>query len=186
MSICLAVFSQEIHQELIIGSYSDIQQAKSQLEKLNIYLIENSALDTLKKKYGLQTQIRRIGPYEVVSIEPIDSLALKNRLLIRLDPFFPDIFAINSKLPISMQKPKGYQVDHKSYTTSAVTELSKKDIIDQMGLQWFAILMLSLTGLVLSVFRRNKVHYVQKIQKLLGVQQEQIEKEIKQMEDVHA
>jgi len=62
----------------------------------------------------------------------------------------------------------------------------EEDIVDQMGLQWFAILMLSLSGLILSVFRRNKVHYLQKIQKILGTKQDQIEEEIKHMEDVHA
>jgi hypothetical protein len=187
LSVYLSAFSQNIHQELIIGGYHEIKNAEAQLVKLDIYFMENSVLDVLKKRYRLKTKIRRIGEYEVVSIEPIDSIALKNRLLIKLNPFFPNIFFIDSKLPVTIQKERKYGAEKAPQNpTSTIIIQKEKDIIDQMGLQWFAILMLSIAGLILSVFRRNKVHYLQKIQKVLGTKQDQIEKEIKHMEDVHA
>ena len=185
--VCWSAFSQDIHQELIVGGYDKREIAEVQLAKLDIYFMENGALDALRKKYALKTAVRRIGEYEVVGIAPIDSMDLKNRLLLKLHPFFPGIFFIESKLPTATERKTGYATVTKPRDTASVMNTGKnKDMIDQMGLQWFAILMLSVTGLVLSVFRRKKVLYLQKIQKILGRKQHKIEDEIKHMESVHA
>ena len=185
--ICLPAFSQNIHQELMIGGYHKRADAEAQLIKLDIYLMENGTLGKLKKQYKLHTGIRRIGEYEVVSIEPIDSIALKNRLMMALQPFFPNIFFIDSSLPVVTHTEKNPSTEKKSsHIMPDMAAKSEKDLVDQMGLQWFAILMLSIAGLILSGFRRNKVRYLQKIQKILGAKQSKIENEIKHMEDMHA
>jgi len=180
--ICLS--AQSTYQELIIAGHSDIYEAKLQLKELNKYIKNNSELLKIKKKYQLHGQIRQLGEYHVVTLGPIDTLSLRNRLLLLLHPSFPETFYINKKASSIKLVNKDAQKHPKG--PLGKIERKERDIIDAMGLQWFAILMLSLMGLILSVYRRNRVRYLQKIQKILGKKQNKMETKIREMERTHA
>jgi len=170
--------SQHLSEKLIVHHSKNETNAQEELLKLKVYFIETAATRKLQEKYNLQLDMEFLGDYHMVVIKPINSLALRNELLIVLTPVFQDIFFINYKEPISsiIKKPKVSQV-----LLPRVKNKIDVSFVNEIGLQWLALLLLSLVGLLLSIASRRKIIHLGNKQKDLKQQQTDIETEIKKL-----
>ena len=86
--------SKNISEKLIVSSSKVDKVAEENLLKLKIYFVENPATRILQEKHHLKIEMETLDEYKVVVIKTIDSLALRNELLILLSPLFKDIFYV--------------------------------------------------------------------------------------------
>lgn len=178
------LFSQDISEKLIVSGDKDNATTQMHLLKLKMVFIANPHTRALQEKYKLNLEIETLDAYTMVVIKPIESLAVKNELLLLLSPLFPNIFSIE---------------DHKRETTGSVsineskimpthttpshtnTMNKAKVLIEEIGLEWSALLLLSIIGLTLSLNSRSKMANLENIQKDLSRKQAEIENEIKNL-----
>lgn len=178
------LFSKNISEKLIVSGDTNSTVAQMHLLKLKMYFMENAKTIALYEEYKLNLEMETIGDYTVVVVKPIKSLAVRNELLLFLSPLFPDIFSIEDnkrvmKSPNSLNERKTIKAD----TPNADTNMMHKaeSLVEEMGLQWIALLLLSIIGLIASVSSRRKMASFDSTQKELSKKQEQIENEIKNL-----
>ena len=172
------VSSHEFSEKLIVSSSKSESLCNEELLKLKVYFIENPITRLLQEKYGLRIEMEKLDNYYMAVIKPITSLKVRNDLLLVLTPMFHDIFFINYQAEIQMTQET--HTVSKSVISRA-KEKREKSFIDEIGLQWLALLSLSLLGLILSILSRRKIMKLGKRQKDLKVEQKKIEKEIKKL-----
>lgn len=173
------LFSEGIQGKLIIGGENDLSQTQVNLMKLKSSFIDNPQLRKLQEKYKLKLEIEALGDDVIVTIKPVETLALKHELLVWLKPLFHDIFFIAEK-KIEMKNKNAsilHPVSPVKVSKSAVYEF----FVEEVGLQWLALLLLAVIGLTLSIRNRRKLAMLEKTQEDLGIKQEKIEEEIKQL-----
>jgi len=175
--------SEHFSEKLIVHYSKNENNAKEELLKLKVYFIENAATRKLQEKYNVQLDIEMLGVYHMVVIKPIVSLDLRNELIIILAPVFKNIFFIDYKesTPSIIKKHKVSQVllPRKEKKTAL-------SFIDEIGLQWLALLLLSFVGLLLSIASRRKIIHLGNKQQDLKKKQTYIETEIKKLGSKHA
>jgi len=182
------LFSQSISEKLIISADTNMSTAQMHLLKLKMFFIENQETRTLQEESNLTLTMETLDDYEMVVIKPIRSLAVKNELLFLLSPYFPDIFSIHENKIVMAPRYKedsemlASQVFN-GHSTSKTDKNSYtiENIIHKIGLQWVALLLLSIIGLAFSINSRRKMASLERMQQDLSQKQEEIEKEIKHL-----
>jgi len=175
------LFSNDISGKLIVSGDKNSTTTQMHLLKLKMYFMQNAHTRALQEQYKLSLEMETLGDYTMVVIKPIKSLAVKNELLLLLSPLFPDIFSIEDNKK-SMQNPNSLhtiKTDAPSIDTNIIHQA--EGLIEEIGLQWIALLLLSIIGLTLSLNSRRKMASLESTQQDLSRKQEQIEKEIKNL-----
>lgn len=175
------LFSNNISEKLIVSGDKNSTTTQMHLLKLKMYFMQNAHTRALQEQYKLSLEMETLGDYTMVVIKPIKSLAVKNELLLLLSPLFPDIFSIEDNKK-SMQNPNSLhtiKTDAPSIDTNIIHQA--EGLIEEIGLQWIALLLLSIIGLTLSLNSRRKMASLESTQQDLSRKQEQIEKEIKNL-----
>ena len=169
-------------EKLIVSSTKQEKFSQDNLLKLKVYFIENPRIKELQSTYNLQFAIEKLGSYNVTTIKPIESLSLRNELLILLAPMFKDVYFIDYTPEIQkVVKADITQVNQKVHVVKTAIEKKENSLIDEIGLQWVALLLLSIIGLVLSLLSRRKIAKLNETQKDLEVEQKKIEREIRNL-----
>jgi hypothetical protein len=169
-------------EKLIVSSTKKENLSQENLLKLKVYFSENPRTRDLQEIYNLQFAIEKLGSYSVTTIKPIESLSLRNELLILLTPIFKDIFFIDSTPKIQKVVKENFtQVNQKVHVAKTAIEKKENSLIDEIGLQWVALLLLSIIGLVLSLLSRRKIAKLDETQRDLKVEQKKIEIEIRNL-----
>lgn len=179
------LFSKDISEKLIVSGDKNSTTTQMHLLKLKMVFIGNSYTRALQEKYKLNLEIETLDEYTMVVIKPIRSLAVKNELLLFLSPLFPNIFSIEDYKremtdPESMSKSKIMKTHDIVPHTNTMMHQAKV-LIEEIGLEWTALLLLSIIGLTLSLNSRSKMASLENIQKDLSRKQEEIENEIKNL-----
>ena len=164
-------------EKLIVSSSKEEKISQEDLLKLKVYFIENLRTKQLQEKYNLQLEIEKLGIYNVTTIKPIETLSVRNELLILLSPMFRDIYFIDYHPEIE----KDIKSNQKVHVVKTVIRKKENSFIDEIGLQWIALLLLSAIGLILSLLSRKKIAKLDETQKDLKVEQKKIETEIKNL-----
>jgi hypothetical protein len=164
-----------ISQKLIIGS----SHTEASFQEVKSYCQTNKTIKALRKKYHLNIQREHIGDYNVTVIKPIHSITLRNTLFVILSPMFKDIFYVEEQ---GLQSPPSAQERQKSLSQD---KFSLDWMYYGIGLQWIALLFLSLVGLVLSLRSRRKISELIAHQQALEKEQQRMEKDIKSLGGVH-
>jgi hypothetical protein len=172
------VSSHEFSEKLIVSSSKSKSLTNAELLKLKVYFIENPTTRLLQEKHDLRIEMEKLDNYYMAVIKPINALNVRNDLLLVLTPMFHDIFFIDYK--------KQSVETHESVTVTKpvntiLQEKKQVSFMDEIGLQWLALLGLSAVGLLLSILSRRKIINLGKRQKDLKVEQKKIEKEIKKL-----
>lgn len=178
------LLSKDISEKLMVSGDKNSTTTEMHLLKLKMVFIGNSKTRALQEKYKLNLEIETLDEYTMVVIKPIKSLALKNELLLFLSPLFPNIFSIEDhKRERTGPKPMNEINIIKTHTTPHQnnTMHQAKSLIEEVGLEWTALLFLSIIGLTLSLNSRRKMSSLENIQKDLIRKQEEIENEIKNL-----
>lgn len=176
--VCLftLLLGKEISEKLIITADTNMSTVQTNLLKLKMVFIENSKIRALQEDHNLTLSIETLDDYMIVVIKPIQTVAVKNELFLLLSPYFPDIFSIDAKKVVGVPRD---QKDTKMLINQ-VPEYTK-NVMNKIGLQWIALLLLSMVGLVLSVNSRRKMAGLESMQRDLSQKQKEIENEIKHL-----
>lgn len=169
-------------EKLIVNSTKQEKLSQENLLKLKVYFIENPRTRDLQEAYNLQLDIERLGIYSVTTIKPIKSLSVRNELLILLTPMFKDMYFINYTPEIKkVVKTNSMQTNQKIHVVKTAVVKKENSLIDEIGLQWVALLLLSIIGLLLSLLSRRKIAKLGETQEDLKVEQKKIETEIEKL-----
>ncbi len=175
------LFSKDISEKLIVSGDKNSTVTQMHLLKLKMYFMENAQTRALQEQYKLNLEMETLGDYKMVVIKPIKSLAVKNELLLFLSPLFPDIFSIEDNKR-EMKLPNSLNVSETDTLSTDTNIMQQAEVlVKEIGLQWIALLLLSIIGLTLSLKSRRKMASLESIQKDLSRKQEQIENEIKNL-----
>jgi len=180
------LFSEPMHEKLIISGDNDIVNAQAELLKLKSYFIENPEISLLQEKHKLILEMEVLGDYALVVIKPVETEALKSELLTLLKPLFPELFSIKYQeveCPDVEIDAKTNVESMKNLASPVKVEKSQyyQFLVEEIGLQWLALLLLAVIGLTLSVHNRRKLVSLEKTQKELSIKQDQIEDEINKL-----
>ena len=177
------LFSEGMSQKLIVSTNKNGKNVQESLLKLKVYFIENPNLRVLNEANDLKLELETLGMYTMVVVKPIVSLSVKNSLLMELAPVFPDVFALEDKIPHQTDSNAEAFMPVKNH---GVKSNNVKTFIEKMGLQWISLLILATVGLLLSILRRKKLLILDEKQKELDIDQKEIENEIKNLGKNHA
>lgn len=164
------LFAQKVSEKLILTNDKNSTSAQMHLLKLKMFFKENEEIQILQKTYALKLSIETLGEYNMLIIKPISEVKVKNALFLLLKPLFPDMFAIEEKPNIQQNI-----TNNDSFTAKV------EGMVKEIGMQWVALLILSMLGLILSIVNRRKMSTLEIIQKDLSKRQDELENEIKSL-----
>lgn len=177
-------FSKNISEKLIISANKNHTIVQMDFLKLKMYFRDNNQMKVLQEIYKLSLEIETVGEYTMVVIKPIQSIAVKNELLVYLSSHFQDIFSLeeNKRETTSPNNLKD-SIDLNRPNSSADESIIHQAgvLVEAIGLQWITLFLLSVIGLTLSLGSRSKMENLEDTQKELRFKQEQIEEEIKKL-----
>ena len=178
------LFSEAIAGKLIIGGDKDLLQTQANLMKLKISFTEDPELRELQQKYKLKLEMEALGDYAIVTIKPVETSDLKHELLSLLKPMFHDVFFIAEKKTemnsLNTDKESA-SMKHPASSVNGTKSAVYAFLVEEVGLQWLALLLLAVIGLTLSIHNRRKLATLEKTQEDLSIKQKRIEDEIKQL-----
>jgi len=172
------LFSEGMSQKLIVSTDKNRTNAQESLLKLKVHFIENPNIRALNEANNLKLELETLGAYTMVVVKPVRSLSVKNSLLMELSPLFPDVFALEMKkehLQTDYSETFNSAMNHNHQTSNVRTYIAT------IGLQWVSLLILATVGLLLSIIRRKKLLTLDKKQKELDLDQNEIENGIKNL-----
>ena len=182
LTVFLLGENRQFNEKLIVSYSTQKQVAKDDLLALKVYFGNNVQTQKLKEKYHLQFKLERLDDYNVLVIYPINSLNLRNDLLLRLGPLFPNMFAVK----MSADQEKKMLTNTITQTTSPTVQgkvqvLKPQREENDLELQWIVLLLVSAVGLILSIRNRKKLATLKQGQEDMQNNQEKIETEIDMM-----
>jgi len=174
LSLSLA-YGGDIHQKLIIDGYRDSEEARMMLMKTQLYIINNEEIRKIVKIENIKLAIEDIGNYSMVVLKPIESIKIKEHLMLALGSLSPTRFCIEDEYTDVSTVVKSDKKDIKIWDTM------QKDI-NNIGLEWIVLLLLSLIGLTASIVNRKKLSLLNSMQKDIIINQKKMENEINSLE----
>jgi hypothetical protein len=153
-----------VFEKLIIAS----SKSEKTLQDLKVLCLENLTIRTLQKKHHFRLVLEKFGEEHIVVIKPIKSRDVRNTLLILLSSKFENIFYV--KYEEKRQTKVNVLQNNK--------EVKKLLWITMIDLQWVALFLLSLIGLILSIHSRKKIAKLGESQVNLKKEQTKIETDI--------
>jgi len=162
-------------QKLIVYTDKNGKNAQENLLKLKMHFIENPKIRALNEVNDLKLELETLATYTMVVVKPIVSLSVKNTLLMELSPVFPDVFALEDR---TLRKTDNNPEVFISAKRNDAKNHNVKIFIQSVGLQWIILLLLATVGLLLSILRRKRLLLLCEQQKVLDIDQKEIENEI--------
>jgi len=169
--VCMTLlFSENLHQKLIVKGERNSTHVVEDLAALKGFFQMNSEAKALQEKYHLSLTLEQFGAYRVVVIKPISQRVLKQRLQELFTTRGSEIFFVRDRSVI----PKTNQAPIALDTPPPI----EQSWINIIGLQWSVLLLLSLIGLLLSLYNRQTLRSIKQEQVILGEEQKKMEKQI--------
>ena len=116
-------FSYAINKQIILGSYTIKENGTQALAKLNKTISQDPKLQEQMKVNTLESKMKLIGKYYVVSLAPLTTRRQLYRTLDRLKPYYDDAFVLELPQPVITPKPQ-----EKPLPVSAQVVAEKKDL----------------------------------------------------------
>jgi len=158
-------------EKLIVSAHKEEVNTQSDLLLLERLFKLDPKFRKIDEKYALDIEIEKLGAFYLLSIQPIDSLAVKNDLLLLLQAQFSGLFFMAMKPFPKINHPK----------EEKPKEVEKVENFDGLGLQWLVLWSLSVLGLILSVRSRRKLSHLAQTQDDFNQWQKKIENEIQSL-----
>jgi len=185
ISLCTqGMASEDFFEKMVvrIGMNADTEQEK--LLELKMYFIENPTLRAYQDSFHLQPSIERVDDYYLLVMKPIPTLEVRNTLLLLMSREYPNsVFIKYPKVAtiqnINIQHPVSNRLKSKEHAPA--TKRDVLHVVNTYNLQWIAIWMLAVIGLVLSLLNRRNLSKLTETQRDISTDQKKIESEITQL-----
>ncbi len=177
--VALVALGGEIDQKFVLDGDKDFQKAQIKLYQAKILFLENEQLSALQKTYQLTGELEHTLQYYLVVVTPVTSKVLKEKLAVYSTAHYKNALFIQRKHPSKSNSNIHIpQVPSKRSVPKTSSMLERIGI----GMEWIAIWLLSVVGLILSIYRRRTIAHLQDAQKEMSSKEEKIEKEIESLE----
>lgn len=186
---------------MIVSANIETQKAAQSLYKLETFFQEDKHARELKKQHRFTLGMELLGPYVAVSIKPIKSSEVKNKLRYLLQKMFPQNFVVDNTAVIeqSIQKkqkvvvhiPKKVEVFKKKEVVPKVKKHSVdryeqvKTFFKTMDSEWWGLIFLALAGFILIARSARQMSKIRSLQKEVMQYQAKVEVEMESMGEGH-
>jgi hypothetical protein len=198
--------AQEINQKMIISSHLKTEDAAQSLYDVEKFFQENLKINNLKTKYHLSLGMELLEPYVVVTLKPITSTEVKNKLYYLLHSKFPQNFIVDntqmkksSNPTINNIKPIIQVVKPKEIKETSVEEIKKpikevtidrytqvKQFWKKLDSEWLGLIFLALAGFLLVYRSARQMSKIKALQNEVSKYQKKVENEMNYMGEKHA
>jgi hypothetical protein len=198
--------AQEINQKMIISSHLKTEDAAQSLYNVEKFFQENLKINNLKTKYHLSLGMELLEPYVVVTLKPITSTVLKNKLHYLLHSKFPQNFIVDntqmkksSNPTINTIKPIIQVVKPKEIKETFLEEIKKpikevtidrytqvKQFWKKLDSEWLGLIFLALAGFLLVYRSARQMSKIKALQNEVSKYQKKVESEMNYMGEKHA
>ncbi len=170
------LLAQDIVQKFILESDKNDTIIESKFQDTKKYFQTTTSLQELKDKHNLVLNLESLGSFKIITLSPIKTTKLKNKLLLTLSTKYPDIFALNIK---QKTKPKKTHItDLPKKKESTTIETYKKEYSYVLSLEWLTFILLTIISLTLITRSLLQLYKLKKLQQKLKVNHEKLENEL--------
>jgi len=205
--------AKEIDQKMIISTHLEVSQAAKSLYSLEIFFRENNLAKKIKSDNKLNLQMELLGKYVLVTVKPIRTTALKNKLQYLFQEHYPHNFIVNdTRMPERQRESisSKEQVKNKITTQAVVIPPKVKPVKEvlimhdkeennlaaiyekfstfwkTLDMQWIGLLLLALAGFLLVYRSAKQISKIKVLQRKVEAYQTKVEDEIDTMGEKHA
>lgn len=195
------LFGQGTDQKMIVSAYIETHKAAQSLYALEKFFQEDEDAFHLKERYNLSLGMELLDPYVAVTIKPIKSSEVKNKLRYLLQKKFPQNFAVDNtpimqksipkKPKVSVHTPKKLEVFKKKEVVAEVKKHSLdkyaqvKTFFKTMDSEWWGLIFLALAGFILIARSARQMSKIRSLQKEVMKYQSKVEGEMESMGEGH-
>jgi len=186
--------AQEMNQKMIISSHLKTEDAAQSLYAVEKFFQENLKINNLKTKYHLSLGMELLEPYVVVTLKPITSTVVKNKLHYFLHSKFPQNFIVdntqmkknpkptinNIKPIIQVMKPK--RIKEVTIDRNAPA----KQFWKELDAKWLGLIFLALAGFSLVYRSARNMSKIKALQNEVSKYQTKAERKMNYMGEKHA
>ncbi len=182
----------DMNQKMILSTSLDSAEMKHTLQEVKYFFNHISSAKELQEEYGFTFQLETLDKYTLLTLKPIKSHIVKNKINYLLKKKFPKSFIVdNTSLPVIHEERKNNSITHKSNRQLPIPVLidkvEKKEIGQvfwkNLSLEWIALIILAIAGLLLVYRSAQQISKIRGLQKKVEDYQRKVEKEISAMGD---
>jgi hypothetical protein len=182
----------DMHQKMILSTSLNPSEMKHDLKEVKYFFNHTSHAKKLQEEYGFTFQLETLDKYTLLTLKPIKSYIVKNKINYLLKQKFPESFIVdNTPLPVIKEEKKSNSIPYKSNrqlsTSVSLDKVEKKEIMQvfwkNVSLEWIALIILAIAGLLLVYRSAKQISKIRGLQKKVEDYQYKVEKEISEMGD---
>lgn len=205
--------AKNIEQKMILYAHLEVNEAAKSLYELEIFFRENSFAQKIKSDNKLNLQMELLGKYVLVTVKPIRTTILKNKLQYLLQKHYPHNFIVNDTRMLERQrknisskdkvknkittqevvippkvKPAKEVLAMNTKEKNNIAEIYKKlnAFWKALDMQWIGLWLLALAGLLLVYRSAKQISKIKVLQKKVEAHQTKVESEIDTIGEKHA
>ena len=188
------LYAKNIEQKMILSTHLEVNKAAESLYELEIFFRENSAAKKMKADYHLSLQMELLEQHVLVTIKPIHTVTLKNKLHYILQAHYPQNFIVDDtrvhkviqqeKTEIKKEKRKIIQNGQKGNMEQIYIKIST--FWKTIDIEWIGLLLLALAGFLLVYRSTKQIAKIKKLQQKVESYQTKIENELGNIGDKNA
>jgi len=186
--------AQEMNQKMIISSHFKIEDAAQSLYDVEKFFQENLKINNLKTKYHLSLGMELLEPYVVVTLKPITSTVVKNKLHYFLHSKFPQNFVVDNT---QMEKSSNVMINNIKPIIQVVKPKKIKEMTldryvqvrqfwKELDSEWLGLIFLALAGFLLVYRSVRQISKIKALQNEVSKYQTKVEGEMNYMGKKHA
>jgi len=173
-------FAKSTDRVMIVSAHKNIDAAKASLHKAKTLLEIDNEAHPLSKTKGINIQLKTLDNYFIVTLSPVSSAKMENKLNSIFRSRFPDSFVVTQWDEFSVKEiatssePKISKVSRGGMGRSQPSkqkEVSNRDSINIFGRgldgEWLALILLAFLGLILVIRSASQINKINKLQKTL-------------------
>ena len=202
------LYAQAINKKMILSANLTLEDAGKSLYDAEKFFQENTQANVLKKMYKLSVNMELLEPYILVTVQPIKSLSVKNKLHYLLQSKFPQSFVVdtikkvakktkkyatNVKTSTPISKKTSQKLKQKPQPIPSINQEKKGTVFVKMeqfwrslDREWLGLIFLALAGFLLIYRSARQMSKIKSLQKEVSKYQNKIEGEMNTMGDKYA
>lgn len=173
---------------MIISTHFEVEAAAEKLYQLEVFFKENALAQALKSKYDLSFEMELLDKYVLITLKPIKTTNLKNKMLYLLSSQYPKIFFVDA---VSIG-------DNPTRTEKEMTLHANADFIKKIPVEkyrekenrlymfdtaWSGFLLLAILGGLFVFWVKRQIGKIKTLEKTVEMHHDKIEGEMVHMRD---
>ncbi|MCF6244291.1 MAG: hypothetical protein L3J43_04590 [Sulfurovum sp.] len=168
MMLLSTIWAEEIRSKMIIGAYTESEEAAKSLYELEKSFKENEKIKVLKDTYDLALEMELLDKYILVVVTGIKGYSVANKLQYLLKEKFKNSFIVNYNKTIEISGTKEHlntSSTHRGQKEINYLDGKRKTLFSTVNIEWIALILLALIGFILSYRSARQFVKIRALQK---------------------